>query len=71
VKRFVAIAAMAALTVLGGAGIAEAAGAEPGGGPAFGQHMAGMAPEHPVEHGAGFGSCVSAMARGGPCPHTH
>jgi len=41
----------------------------PGGGPAFGQHVASMAPEHPREHGRMFGECVSAMARGEDCPH--
>jgi len=36
-----------------------------GAGNAFGQHVAGMAPEHAVAHGADFGSCVSAMVS---CP---
>ena len=44
-------------------------GAVPGGGPAFGQHVSDMAPEHPLEHGAEFGQCVSTMAQGGECPH--
>jgi hypothetical protein len=35
----------------------------------FGQHVAGMAPEHPQMHGALFGACVSTMAQGGDCPH--
>jgi hypothetical protein len=43
--------------------------AVPGGGPAFGQHVAGMAPEHARTHGAMFGQCVSTMARTGTCPH--
>jgi hypothetical protein len=41
----------------------------PGGGPAFGQHVSGMAPEHPKEHGRLFGECVSAMAQGAECDH--
>ncbi len=40
----------------------------PGGGPAFGKHIAEMAPEHPVMNGRHFGKCVSGMARGIPCP---
>lgn len=54
------------------AGIAQASaeeGVSPGGGPAFGQHVSGMAPEHPKGHGRMFGQCVSAMARTGQCPH--
>lgn len=42
---------------------------EPGGGPAFGQHIASMAPEHPRAHGRMFGECVSSMARGEGCAH--
>lgn len=41
----------------------------PGGGPAFGLHVSGMAPEHPIAHGAMFGECVSSMASTGTCPH--
>jgi hypothetical protein len=33
--------------------------------------VAGMAPEHAIAHGADFGACVSAMARGMACPHAH
>lgn len=40
----------------------------PGGGNAFGEHVSGMAPEHPKELGAEFGKCVSTMARTGTCP---
>lgn len=32
----------------------------------FGQFVSEMAPEHPIEHGATFGSWVSTMAHG---PH--
>lgn len=41
----------------------------PGAGPAFGRHVAQMAPEHARDHGALFGQCVSAMASTGECPH--
>jgi hypothetical protein len=41
----------------------------PGGGNAFGEHVSGMAPEHPMDHGQGFGKCVSTMAQTGTCPH--
>jgi hypothetical protein len=40
-----------------------------GAGPGFGRHVSDMAPEHPMEHGAEFGQCVSLMARTGLCPH--
>jgi hypothetical protein len=57
-------------TILLSALIPAAASAQtaPGGGPAFGQHVAGMAPEHARMHGAMFGQCVSTMARTGACP---
>ena len=67
-KRSVLVSLIVSVLTLGGAGTALAA--EPAGGPAFGRHVAGMAPEHPIEHGAHFGACVSAMARTG-CPHQH
>ena len=41
----------------------------PGGGNAFGEHVSGMAPEHPRDHGLDFGKCVSTMAQTGVCPH--
>lgn len=53
------------------AGPALAADPSPGAGPAFGRHIASMAPEHPREGNAAFGACVSAMARGQACPHGH
>ena len=37
----------------------------PGGGGAFGKHVSSMAPEHPRDHGSGFGKCVSTMAQTG------
>jgi hypothetical protein len=43
----------------------------PGDGPAFGRHVASVAPEHPREGGAEFGACVSTMARGEAWPHEH
>lgn len=52
-------------------GVASAAHPEPGGGPEFGQHIASMAPEHAIDHGAMFGECVSSMARGEGCTHEH
>lgn len=58
----VALAAASAVPAL-------AADPSPGGGPAFGRHIASMAPEHPRDGGATFGACVSAMARGEVCPH--
>lgn len=51
------------------AGSAFAQTVAPGGGSAFGEHVSGMAPEHPIDHGRGFGECVSAMAQTGVCPH--
>ena len=43
----------------------------PMGGRAFGEHVSGMAPEHPLEHGGQmFGQCVSEMAiTGQMCEH--
>jgi len=55
---------LAALAI-GSAGAAPA----PGGGPEFGLHVAEMTPEHPVEHGAMVGDCVSDMATTASCPH--
>jgi hypothetical protein len=34
----------------------------------LGEHVSGVAPEHPVLHGADFGACVSEMALTGACP---
>lgn len=39
------------------------------GGRQFGEHVSGMAPEHPLMHGALFGECMSQMAITGTCPH--
>lgn len=41
----------------------------PMGGRPFGEHVSGMAPEHPRMHGSQFGECVSDMAITGECPH--
>lgn len=41
----------------------------PMGGRPFGEHVSGMAPEHPRMHGSHFGECVSNMAIMGECPH--
>ena len=54
-----------ALSVFGPA----AAEPSPGGGPAFGQHVADMAPAHPIDHGRDFGRCVSDLATTGECSH--
>jgi hypothetical protein len=43
----------------------------PGDGNEFGEHVSGMAPEHPKNHGQEFGECVSTMAQTGDCPHHH
>lgn len=47
----------------------NAAANAPTGGRAFGEHVSGMAPEHPRMHGRHFGECVSDMATTGECPH--
>jgi hypothetical protein len=67
-KSLVALAVVLAVAA-SGVGTAGAEAISPGGGNAFGQHVAGMAPEHAVAHGAHFGECVSTMARTGSCPH--
>lgn len=41
----------------------------PTGGRQFGEHVSGMAPEHPRRQGRLFGECVSDMATTGLCPH--
>ena len=70
-KRATAVAAASCLLMVS-AVIAAPAGAQtvtPGDGNAFGQHVASMAPEHPSDHGALFGECVSGLAVSGTCPH--
>ena len=37
-------------------------------GPDFGRHIASMTPMHPLMDGHMFGTMVSRMARGIPCP---
>ena len=44
------------------------ASGEPG---QIGEHVSGVAPEHPREEGADFGECVSELAITGECPHEH
>ena len=39
------------------------------GGRQFGEHVSGMAPEHPKMHGRLFGECVSELAITGECSH--
>ncbi len=68
-RRLVAVGVLTAGLVLAAAAPGVAHQAAPGGGSDFGQHVAGMVPEHAIAHGADFGACVSAMARGLACPH--
>ena len=70
-RRLVGVAALTAALLVGTAAPGLAEDVTSGGGSAFGKHVAGMAPEHAIAHGADFGACVSAMARGLTCPHTH
>ena len=70
-RRAVGVAMLTAGLLLGAAAPGLAQDVAPGGGNAFGQHVAGMTPEHAIAHGAEFGACVSAMARGLDCPHAH
>jgi hypothetical protein len=70
-RRLVGVAVLTVGLMVGGAVPALAEDVAPGGGNDFGQHVAGMAPEHAIAHGADFGACVSAMAQGLACPHTH
>jgi len=71
IRRLVVVAALTVALLVGTAVPGLAQDVAPGGGNAFGQHVAGMAPEHAIAHGADFGACVSAMARGLACPHAH
>lgn len=68
-RRSLVIAGIVLLGLLGSPVAVRADMPVPGGSSAFGQHVAGMAPEHPREHGAMFGACVSTMATTGNCPH--
>jgi hypothetical protein len=69
IRRVIGVAALTVGLVVGAVAPALAEDVAPGGGNEFGQHVAGMAPEHAIAHGADFGACVSAMARGMACPH--
>ena len=71
IRRVVSVAALTVGLLVGAAVPALAEDVAPGGGDDFGQHVAGMAPEHAIAHGADFGACISAMAQGLACPHTH
>jgi hypothetical protein len=68
-RRVIGVEVLSVGLVLAAAAPGVAHEAAPGGGSAFGRHVAGMAPEHAIAHGADFGACVSAMARGLDCPH--
>ena len=54
-RRVVGVAALAVMLVVGTAAPGIAQEVAPGGGSDSGQHVAGMAPEHAVAHGADFG----------------
>jgi hypothetical protein len=54
--------------VLLGAGAAPALAEDVPPSPAFGRHIASVTPEHPLEHGSMFGTCVGTMAVTGACP---
>jgi hypothetical protein len=56
---------------LGATPAALASNVRPGQGPTFGEHVSGMAPEHPISHGREFGECVSGMATGECRHHGH
>ena len=65
---------MLGIALIGGMLVAGAAPtfADPpslGRGPAFGQHVSGMALEHATDHRAMFGECVSTMAQAESCDH--
>jgi hypothetical protein len=66
-RRVLSSASLIAALLLGAPPAALADGAPPE--PAFGEHVSGMAPDHPIMHRRHFGECVSGMARG-ECPHT-
>ena len=70
-RRLLGVAVLTVGLVVGAAAPALAEDVAPDGGNDFRQHMAGMAPAHAIAHGADFGACVSAMARGLACPHTY
>jgi hypothetical protein len=68
-RKGLIVATLVLAVAVFGAVTASAEEVAPGAGNAFGQHVAGMAPEHARMHGAMFGQCVSTMARTGTCPH--
>jgi hypothetical protein len=68
-SRGLAILALVVLINIIGVGAIAAEPITPGGGSAFGNHVASMAPGHPQSHGQMFGECVSTMATTGVCPH--
>jgi hypothetical protein len=68
-RRSLVIAVMVLAVAAFRPGAVAAEEPSPGGGDAFGQHVASMAPEHPRSHGPAFGECVSTLATTGTCPH--
>ncbi len=68
-RRGIKVALLALAIAAFGPNVVAAQTLSPGGGSAFGQHIATMAPEHPRTYGWMFGECVSTMATTGTCPH--
>ena len=66
-KKLLTVLVISAAALLGAT--APALAQPPGGGNGFGQHVREMTPDHAIEHGAGFGDCVSMMASSGECGH--
>lgn len=64
-KRLLIVPILAGSVLLGAAAPAQAAASSSG----IGAHVACMAPEHPIAHGAMFGACVKSLALRQPCPH--
>ena len=66
-KLAVAFAVAAALWIGGASSAFADTMPAPGGGPAFGQHVAMMSPGNGGMTGPAFGTCVSTMASQGVC----
>ena len=66
-KLAVGFAVAVAIWIVGAATAFADTMPTPGGGPAFGQHVAMMAPANSGMTGQAFASCVSAMASQGVC----
>lgn len=66
-KLAVGFAVAVALWIVGATSAFADTMPTPGGGPAFGQHVAMMSPANSGMSGQAFGTCVSAMASQGVC----